>query len=1017
MVDVLARPLLPPARPPTPPRERTEQPSHPLHDEPCFPTVIDKSQLDTPIGSPTSSAEYFCDEFGKLRKRVDFSPWNQYYKPTRMGSKSPDPSRALRPLPPSRERKSAKSILKCPADNPSSIALPDLHNGDGDAMPETISTMMDALTQSSRTDRLEAYVALQGRLGTLEAVTEPENIGPRLDKVWQGIGNDIIATNAKGDGIDVELVISALRMFLTLLSVPAYQAEVPSALRQQMTKQALAAVQTDTTPATVANQYMQILARPAVLCWLTTDQVQALFSALDKVVRLFKGNRILMLRIMSYQGLAKQNKASFIAHTQWIDHLIAGVSSSHRDLRTRAISLGSTLAFTLGTNSSLTKEWAETLNRRGKESQTVFDFLTARMRAMIEVKDESSHVPQIWSMVTLFHRGRPKYIERWEHLKPWLAIIQKCFNATNLETKSQANLAWDKLVFAISPDLSTSQSVIGVLCQPIISQLDRNGTQKQMKQSRISARSSLCNLLYYALRPGTNHEHLDLYWDRYVSDLVARVVAKSHTNIGFFCKMLKMLFTGTPPRSWEADNACRCQYKKPDQLPSLDPKWARSRVSKILAVFQSLDVTESWQPDGSGSVPIETAWQAYMQTIGLAASKEIKVSMDSMNAVAAVMTTIKRMISSSLVDKQDRPNPAAPSTYGKIKILIDGAILGIGHIPFNERRIVRLPQQVYEAAETPSSRSGKSQGALDSPVYHMLSLLISKENHLQDRAGLRNLIDQLVTTNLRSALSRSKEIATLRSLTSLPARGDDVPREASTCLWEAVASLLKNSLLSPRTIFNGESPPQVGHEYRDCVKLLDVGVGLGIASLTNLWEEVLAVMNKVVVKETCIEAANMCVVEPLAASVARALSKSIDKTILVETSLKILHLAVWPSTPQAMDRAYRMLWGSTPVASRPSQLEPFEHLYVMLNEALSSTYQETALFIGEQSLMYLDRVGSFIMSCPKAYGLALLEKLGPGVNTWIADRDGKITRDALGSAVERCRAAVSLGRIEVAASD
>lgn len=1011
MVD-LAFSSLPLARPPTPPKDSIEGPLSALDDELFIPNLIDRAGLNTPTESPSSSAEYCTDAFGSTTKKVIFSPWDQYYKPMRIGSKSPDPSRALRPLPPSRERRSVKSILKCPVDISPAPQRSDARVFDTSSMASAMPAIMDALSQPAFEVRRDAYVALQGCLRAWERVADREKLLAEFGKIWMFVEKDCLIESADVDGERTKLASTALKTFLTIISIPELAGETPIAFRRHMLKQALWSLQADSVSVTLVTQYMQILRVPVMLSSLLPDQAQTLFLALDKVARSCKGNRILILRIIIYQSFLQQTPLSFTSHTQWIDHVLAGVLSSHKDFRTRAIVFGTTAALALGTNSAITKEWTETLNRKGKEGQTVFNFMIARMKTMIEVKEETIDVPQIWSIVTLFLRGRPKFIERWEHFKPWLGILQKCFNASDFETKAQANLAWDKLVFAVNPDLSTSQAIMGVLCQPIVTQLERKPTQKHLKQSRISARSSFCNLLHYAFRPGSSHEHLDIYWDRYISELMLKVVSKSPTDLGFFCKVLTMLFSNTLSRPWQEDAACRYHLKKPEQLPFLDPKWVRSRALKILKVFRSLDSPVSWRPDKSGKSPLEIAWRAFMQAIGQAATKEVKISTDTMVAVAAMLNFIQTMTSSSPTILRGIPDQATPTAYGKMKVLVDGAVCGIGSMPLNEKRILRSSQLWFEATETPSSRSVKHHDVPESPACHLLRLLVVTDNRLGCTAELKTLLEQVVAVNLRGAASRSKEFATLRMIASLSTEKKSVSSEAAVCLWEVISAFATESLLSPRTIFNGESPPQLGHEFRDCIQILETGIGLPAASSLKAWQELLAIMKTVVVEESCIEAVNLAIVEPLAASLSQNLTKFNEASPFpFDRILYILRLSLWPTSGQATERAHKMLWGSPLTVSKFPTLEPFEHLYVVLSEALELRYQDAGTGNGEEAAELLNAVAAFLETCPSSQGAAIIERLGQSIKIWVEDRDGKITNAVFGGAAKSCKTAASLPRL------
>ena len=1007
MVDGTATLILPPARPPTPPKDRVDASPSAHHDGPHLLNPQPQSLLDTPTESPKSSAEYFGDAFGKSVKKVDFSPWNQSYKPTHIGSKSPEPNRALRNLPPSRERKCAKSILKRPSNN-SSFAFPlSSPSADANTMASLILKTLNHLAQASQVERLEIYTIAQGHLHTLAGLEHPEKLIPEVGALWRILGQDLAGKSTDMYQGDNEMMETLLRLLITIMNVPMWETEVPKSLRHQLLKQALSAIQDDRNPSALVIQYLQILARSSMVDLLTKDQIGSLFVALDKVVRVYKNNRILTLRIMVYQSLFKHSQAQFILDTQWIDHVIAGVLSSHKEIRTRTIAFGSAAALSLGTNSTVSKEWTDTMSRRGKEDQTVFEHVTHRMKAMVQVKGESTHVPQIWSLVTLFLRSRPRFIERWEYFKPWLGVLQTCFNASDFETKVQANIAWDKLVMAVKPDLSTSPAMIGVLSQPIASQLDRKPSHKRMKQSRASAKSSLCNLLIYALRPGTNYEHLDLYWDKYIFELASKVISRSPSDVGFFCRILTALFTNVSPRPWEEDVAIRYQFKAPEQLPCLEPKWARSRVSKIMKVYELLDMPAAWRSDSSDKATLETAWRAYMSTVGLAGSKEIKVSMDSMTVVAAVLNYIGRSVS--------RPAEAQPASNTQnllsacqiTHICVDGAISGIGHLPFNEARIARSSQQTFIAAETPSSRSSKHHGVLNTPICHILLMLLGLDCSLRPTTELKLVMEQLVAASLRHAASRSKEFATLRHLVSTTVQSDDARIENALCLWEVLSSSAADRLMSPRTIFNGESPPPIGHELRDCTKVLEAAINLRDMPLSSNWDSLLSIMRTAVIRETSDEALNLVLVEPLSLAVLRKLSIE-SNVFLLHSVTQLLPIAVWPSSSHAMKRACKMLWESDTFASQPSCLQPFEHLHALIQKTLGLLYEQPDSAYLEMIPTMLKNVAHFIEKCPVEQVLTLLQYITPMITIWIEDRNEKVTEASFGKVAKPCMAAVSL---------
>src|SRR5690606_37521645 len=62
---------------------------------------------------------------------------------------------------------------------------------------------------------------------------------------------------------------------------------------------------------------------------------------------------------------------------------------------------------------------------------------------------EGAYVANVWGAIILLLRA--KYpVTSWEYFSPWLGTIQLCFNSSTISVKIAANIAWGKLIYALS---------------------------------------------------------------------------------------------------------------------------------------------------------------------------------------------------------------------------------------------------------------------------------------------------------------------------------------------------------------------------------------------------------------------------------------------------------------------------------------------------------------------------------------------------------------------------------------
>lgn len=991
------------ARPPTPPKEN---PAKASPSNGFGTSSTGHILLDTPDESPSSSTEYFKDSTGKAQKKVGFTLLGTQYHRFSVGGQESDSDGQIRQLPRSRDCKSSKSILKACTDNGGDPSGNELLAFDNTNFPAMLRSITQHLTSASRTSRLDAYSTLLACLNAYDEVPEAHELAEKVAEITGYIRRDVTAKNEGVGSLDTQLVIQALKLTIVFLCTPSLAAMFPEDFCSFILEQSILGLEDEASPKMLVTHYMQLLEKQKFVSkYMTSDRANRLISVLDSVTARVKGNRAVGHRLMIYQRLISQAKPLMITRVgSWIDHLVSGMLSTIKDIRARAIHFGVDASLQLGTTHSVSQACLEVFNRASADGTKVVDFLSSRLIEMTNLKEDGIHVPQIWSVMIMFLRSRRGQLEGWEHLRTWLVVIQRCFNSNDGQTKSQANFAWNRLIYAINLDTSTSNSMAKMLRQPIVSQLERKVSDKNSKLAKQIARSSYCTLLYYALRPTATHVQLDQYWDLYIDQILPSCFTASKYDVNHACDILSALFSGNgKPKIWE-ENRVNNGLINPEDLPCLDPKWIRLRTARIVQVFDNLFDIADWQLCKDGDAPIVLAWRGFCLALGNAGRQEVKVSMDAMNAIAQIMNGIKLLLEQSN-SKLARERNALPrdiaskagqsEIFERIGILINEAVAKIGTIAFLEKRLIRTSQDSFEAAETPSSRSSRDSGSLNSPVAHLLSLLLRNVQHVPNTAT--SYIDSLKTVlniSLQFATSRRTQLGMLRDLGRLITLDDVHQKEASVMFWKLLAEGTSSALKLPQqNEIHNDSPQHPGQDFREAVKILELGIQLRSDHNGSTWHELYTCIIDVLRKNAGNEAIGLVMIEPLAGSISKE-NKMCDDFVLAAATL-MLEAVHWPQSPHLIERAQHRLWGVTHVAPKFTSQDPFDKLYSMMGLLLSSSYASLEMLPSATVVKFISATTKVIASCPPEYIDMVMFRIQQGLAPWIQDAKGILSLSPL----------------------
>lgn len=1005
-----AAPLL--TRPPTPPKENIEDSAKLPVGNTYQGTLGQQILLDTPEESPSSSSEYFDGSGGKLPKRVVFSPWTSYHKPLLPGGKTAMLEGKLRPLPPSKECiASNKSILKVSTNN--SSPLFDVSQQLVLDPNETVAVMLRSVNQhlnsASRDSRLDSYRTLLGYLSAYEDVPGSQSLIENLSSFLEYIQRDIFAKQPGSGNADVELASHALKVLSTVLYTEGLRDAVPHEFCTFIAEQAVSSVESQETPKVMLDHYMQLLARqklpPKVI---NSEKANRILSALSGLEARVKGNRVVGLKLMIYQRLLVQAKSLMVPRAEgWLEFLICSLSSSIKDIRSRAIAFGTDAAIALGTTTAVSQSCLDILDRDTPSGPKVVDCLGARMLELLHVKNEGFHVPQIWSVIVLFLRSRRRQIERWEHFKGWLGIMERAFNSSDAKVKLQANITWNRLVSVINLDSSTTASLIRVLRQPIASQLERKNSDNNLKHAKQLARSTYCNLLYYSFCPGVTYEQLDLFWDAFVAPILSIRPSMTKSDLEFSCDVLSALFSSSQPKVWDQNRAHQLSPMKPEELPCLDPKWIRFRVAKIVCLLEDWLLHSSLtQSDDVQRTPFFKAWQGFVKAIGDAASKEVKVSMDTMTAVAHIISSL-----SQYWNRKCNVPEAILSQLDFFVCLTNETVAKVGFRPFAEKRLLQSSGNSFEVTETPTSRMGRPRGSPNSPITFILETVVNASQHVSEPSGTYSkAIQILLDIALRVTNGRRAHLALLRQLAIdiFPGRSGNVA--SRLFFWRCLAKETTQALSLPQLELRVDGSPQYpGNDYKEAIGLLELAIREFSTDTYSGWKTLSEAVLDKIQDEVCQEGIPLVYTEPLSKVMYGRGPETFSDDLLL-CGAYLLNHTPWPQSRQALERARKLLWGPGAVSRGPALLDPFDHLYSLIEHLLTMTYSSLQSFSIDVVATLISETKLFLLSCPLSLRAVCLKRMQRGLAVWIEDADVLLLRDTaqglgvLMTTVSLCRA-------------
>ncbi|KAJ5384772.1 hypothetical protein N7517_002683 [Penicillium concentricum] len=961
MVEMLS------ARPPTPPRTTSR-------------IVIENTDSPIAVQTPKESSFSALGSVGagpssRSSKKVNFSPWPKYIKPPTFASamkSAPDFK-----IPPSTDTKPTKSILKA-TQSPIPVWSPNVDTFTTESLAMLLESVIQQLAGESMSSRLDAYMQFFGALRTYDGLPAGQKIAEKLNLITEFIQRDVNRDLTNSGPLDTNLANQALKLSAAFVWHPEISTQLSDEFKIFLVDHSITCLHEAKAPKSVLTHYMSILSTqnfgPKIM---TGARVARLLTVLQEITKNISGNAIVSHRLNIYQRLLGQAKSAFISQANlWMEHLIFGLLHHLKDTRSKAIALGFQVATEAGPNPILSKNIRDLFDRPLEHDRKLVTEVRERMARMMPTVDSGEHVPQIWSIIILLLRSKRWNLEQWDHFKEWVLVLQKCFNCSEPVIKAQAIVGWNRFVFAVSPNESTSRSLLKMLGKPVLSQFERKKTDKSGAPPTQLALTSYYNLLYYTFRPSASYQHLDIIWEEYVAIPSSGIFSSVPVLSDCLSRILTNLLWSTQAKIWTENRINDSTKMEAEELPAADSRWVRSRIISILKVFEHIFKASVWIDDAIGQSHVALAWNSLSSSLALASSKEITPSGESMQAVASVWSLLHRLWSAG---PPSLNADTADIFFQRFRFLSTTMIVSIGGIPFTEKFLLR---NADETDTTPTHVHPNTTP--ESAILHLLRIISSTAGEISPGQSYTHLVLGNIEAACNGRFSRGSRLELLQQCAELSTtKTSAIPRTAllSEVVWNATAQAAANALQSfPMESARGRDG-SVSRDYENVIKILSFG--LSFPSASQEWSHLLETFVRVVRTEKGNQAVATMIVEPMAE---RLMHLSAGDTYLPSTSLlgHSLSIPFMQGTGLGIDRSGIQAAGHA----------IFPHkLLESISQTLHGAYDNFSASKSNGLADFIEALTSFLGTGVPQFQCQILQSLQSSLSVWLKDESYKIHVD------------------------
>jgi hypothetical protein len=871
---------------------------------------------------------------------------------------------------------------------------------------DDFASMLESTTQQlageDRLSRLDAYMTLSGALKATENVPDPKALRDKMGLLTQFIQRDMTAKTATGTADNV-LICNALVLLASLI----WKGDsLPADFNTYLLDYSAAAFEGQASKEVIKHLLFIIGQQNFPAKIMTPERALRILTAAHDIEKHAKGKSIILGRLSIYKKFLKQSRHVMVTNPDWIKDIFEDMLTSVKEVRYPVISFGIEAAMQLGTESRISRFVMEIFDAP-HEKGAYADYLASVMDSSIKRKQDVASIPNMWTVAILFLRSRPKQLEQWKFSKTWFQVLQKCFNSGDLEVRTQANVAWNRFIYAIQPDESTSELLMATLRAPFVGQLRKRTHETHPKEYEITL-GGIYNLLYYCLRPGASADQLERYWDNNAVEFVRKIAGLkdpitndtsnySHSGLPRALEIMNALLNGSRKQSasaWQKDRAMGNDVMKVDELPLLDAKWIRKNSQKMIDLLQPLlevDLPALASTDSAA----QCLWNGFLASVATAGAKEIKTSNDTMNCIARILGMLDSIWSNHVASQSE----AHFSDYmDALEFLISSTVNSLGVLPFTEKKLVGGLQTALTVAPTPTTHPGRAAHRAQSPLHYLLSIFVEKSvSDAQNRSDLTPALRRILSPFFRIRTSPESQIEfCVEIIDILPDSGTAMSTPNSVMnIWYAAVSFVQEVITPTNGLSNHDAKsslpsPQsnrpLASVYKDLLRLLQYGL------LRPISAQALGVLNAL---QTAIAdkirdeigdgGLAIACIEPLAEFVLQNQDR-LQESSTLQYCQKLLIEAWYPVDARALEAARRKLSGGTAGAVKVASPDPYKHLYELITLVLKTWYLDFQSLWFEPTIMeHLDTLEETIKTCPPTVLVNLLRSVQDGLALWIQD--------------------------------
>ncbi|KAK9246865.1 Rap1-interacting factor 1 N terminal-domain-containing protein [Lipomyces tetrasporus] len=739
----------------------THTPTHSPHSS-------SSPSVDTSSPAPNQENEVPSSTI-KPKKRVNFS-----LSPVTVDVSSPKTPTSTKPI-------RRKSILKSRPSltNSSPVTSSPAVSFGLESYPSftaMLEMMCDALEANDNHTKLDVYLNLNNALRGLKAYPDSEFLLNKIAALVTYIRRDIEFPSDCLDGCESRVMIQALKFFSFLASVDQLVHLIDTQTASWILNLSLSAIEN------------RDLRKNMLLCHLS-------FLASQRLTRLFNNelsNRIfeVLIRVhnrsRSIEGQCYQNLSTLITMTpsvmlqrasEWVPLALRASFSESSAMQGKAIlplRIASRIFLGVKEFSRVVVDAFNQPSRAVKSpdarvniTSTLFDECYDKIEALLKNKHED-HVLSIWETIVVvliaWGKRRDERLDKWTYLNKWLDIFRKCINSTDVDVRSRAICAWQKLAYAwltipiISSDSDTSKRRAGILMT--VFKFLQDNRSETIHALTVTFSKMTCLIM----RPGVSTSQIsaaefilrqcEFTWNQLVIPVIRDSCLHNPSTFAFGATLLHALLA--------ASNKTTSNRTEPElcfgtvslsDIPKLNAKWTRANTELVLETIAKVFDKASTEQDRELAMQV---WSAFLKNIQSITQREVRQSPESMDSIASICNYLQ-----AYVKKSD----AHPAIF---KLLITSTMETFGMMALSEQSVASDDYGNFISTGSPSSRAtfdGSGTGSslnVHSPLVRLWRFYITsvqvRESNMSDYFSSMSAILESVLTALSS---RRKSISFL----------------------------------------------------------------------------------------------------------------------------------------------------------------------------------------------------------------------------------------------------------------